>query len=84
MLTFNITKKQIALLKASDYSERSEKLQSHLLFCWLKQLKQQNDGHQVIPGRRILMYQNPLFDKIEILKQPVLNYLDAVLFHQNK
>jgi hypothetical protein len=25
-----------------------------------------NDGHQVIPVKSIPMYQNPLFDKIEI------------------
>jgi hypothetical protein len=42
-----------------------------------------NDGHQVIPVRRILL-QNPLFERLKFKKQPVLNYLDAVLFHQNK
>jgi hypothetical protein len=28
----------------------------------------------------MFLYQNPLFDKFK--KQPVLNYLDAVLFHK--
>jgi hypothetical protein len=37
-----------------------------------------NDGHP--PGRRILIYQNPLFERLKPLKQPVLNYLDAVYF----
>jgi hypothetical protein len=42
-----------------------------------------NDGHQVIPVKYSYVKTRYL-TRLKFKKQPVLNYLDAVLFHQNK
>jgi hypothetical protein len=69
MLTFNITKKtEIASIKkASDYSMSvAKKLHSPFAILLTEVTETtKNDGHQVIPGRRILIYQNPLFERIK-------------------